>query len=150
MRGAKGYKILPYTPYGLKLGVEFNRIGYESGDDFVLFLIQDLELNIVLLLLFFNLLRKVFRSEIRQGKSHCLVRNRPPSPPPPRPWRGKRTSPILSITCWETAAYWSNHTRVNRNYYWSARRKWNSTCGVGLAYERDGKRDVIFGLKYRF
>ena len=84
MHGAKGYKILPYTPYGLKLGVEFNRIGYESGDDFVLFLIQDLELNIVLLLLFFNLLRKVFRSEIRQGKSHCLVRNRPPSPPPPR------------------------------------------------------------------
>ena len=49
MRGAKGYKILPYTPYYLKLGVEFNRIGYESGDDFVLFLIQDLELNIVLL-----------------------------------------------------------------------------------------------------
>ena len=25
MRGAKGYKMLPYTPYGLKLGVEFNR-----------------------------------------------------------------------------------------------------------------------------
>ena len=42
LRGAKGYKILPYTPYGLKLGVEFNRIGYESGEDFVLFLIQDL------------------------------------------------------------------------------------------------------------
>ena len=49
MRSTKGYKILPYTPYGLKLGVEFNRIGYESGEDFVLFLIQDLELNIVLL-----------------------------------------------------------------------------------------------------
>ena len=37
MRGAKGYKILPHTPYGLKLGVEFNRIGYESGEEFVLF-----------------------------------------------------------------------------------------------------------------
>ena len=53
MRGAKEYKILPYTPYGLKLGVEFNRIGYESGEDFVLFLIKDLELNIVLFLFFF-------------------------------------------------------------------------------------------------
>ena len=53
MRGAKGYKILPYTPYGLKLGVKFSLIGYESGEDFVLFLIQDLELNIVLSLLFF-------------------------------------------------------------------------------------------------
>ena len=42
LRGAKGYKSLPYTPYGLKLGVEFNLIGYESGEDFVLFLIQDL------------------------------------------------------------------------------------------------------------
>ena len=61
MHGAKGYKILPYTPYGLKLGVEFNRIGYESGEDFELFLIQDLELNIVLLSLFFNLLRKAFQ-----------------------------------------------------------------------------------------
>ena len=61
MRGAKGYTILPYTPYYLKLGVELNRIGYESGDDFVLFLIQDLELNIVLLSLFFNLLRKAFQ-----------------------------------------------------------------------------------------
>ena len=49
----KGTKFLLYTPYGLKLGVEFNRIGYKSGEDFVLFLIQDLELNIVLLLLFF-------------------------------------------------------------------------------------------------
>ena len=61
MRGAKGYKILPYTPYGLKLGVEFNRIGYESGEDFVIFLIQELELNIVLLTLFFNLLRKALQ-----------------------------------------------------------------------------------------
>ena len=61
MHDAKGYKILPYTPYCLKLGVEFNRIGYESGEDFVLFLIQDLELNIVLLSLFFNLLRKAFQ-----------------------------------------------------------------------------------------
>ena len=61
MHGAKGYKILPYTPYCLKLGVEFNRIGYESGEDFELFLIQDLELNIVLLSLFFNLLRKAFQ-----------------------------------------------------------------------------------------
>ena len=61
MRGVKGYKILPYTPYCLKLGVEFNRIGYESGEDFVLFLIQDLEINIVLLSLFFNLLRKAFQ-----------------------------------------------------------------------------------------
>ena len=61
MRGVKGYKILPYTPYCLKLGVEFNRIGYESGEDFVLFLIQDLELNIVLLPLIFNLLRKAFQ-----------------------------------------------------------------------------------------
>ena len=42
LRGAKGYKSLPYTPYGLKLGVEFNLIGYESGEDFVLFLIQNL------------------------------------------------------------------------------------------------------------
>lgn len=61
MHDAKGYKILPYTPYGLKLGVEFNRIGYESGEDFELFLIQDLELNIALLSLFFNLLRKAFQ-----------------------------------------------------------------------------------------
>ena len=61
MRSAKGYKILPYTPYGLKLGLAFNRIGYESGEDFVLFLIQDLELNIVLLPLIFNLLRKAFQ-----------------------------------------------------------------------------------------
>ena len=61
MHDAKGYKILPYTPYGLKLGVEFNRIGYESGEDFKLFLIQDLELNIVLLSLFCNLLRKAFQ-----------------------------------------------------------------------------------------
>ena len=45
MRGVKGYKILPYTPYCLKLGVEFNRIGYESGEDVVLFLIQDLEIG---------------------------------------------------------------------------------------------------------
>ena len=61
MRGAKEYKILPHTPYGLKLGVEFNRIEYESGEDFVLFLIQDRELDIVLLSLYFNLLRKAFQ-----------------------------------------------------------------------------------------
>ena len=68
MRGAKGYKILSYTPYGLKLSVDFNRIGYEPGDDFVLFLIQDLELNIVLLSLFFNLLRKALQVRNRAGK----------------------------------------------------------------------------------
>ena len=63
LRGAKGYKSLPYTPYGLKLGVEFNLIGYESGEDFVLFLIQDLIWS-----LFFNLLRETFQVWNRAGK----------------------------------------------------------------------------------
>ena len=49
MRGAKAYKILPYTPYGLKLGVEFNRIGYESGEDFVL---QDLAKYCFIIIIF--------------------------------------------------------------------------------------------------